>query len=173
MPISYVERIVLQYGVSLMSNPFIMGIFLCWRSPSKWVYFCAEEVLQSGYIFVLKKSFKVGIFFNPQHTHPGKLGMKSHPPSPRAELPTRPKENGHFHWRIRRCGAGGGGGQRAITSSCKYFFFSFYTISSHPIELLEIGLSKTARKNGDSYVSTCDNCIYTIYIFFLFYLHLI
>ena len=39
-----------------MDNPFIMGMFLCLRSPSKWV-----------------------CFFNPQHTHLGKLGMKSPP----------------------------------------------------------------------------------------------
>ena len=29
-------------------------------------------------------SFEMGIFFNPQHTHPGKLGMKS---PPRGQLP--------------------------------------------------------------------------------------
>ena len=34
----------------------------------------------NGHISVLKKSFKMGIFFNRQCTHPGKLDMKSPPP---------------------------------------------------------------------------------------------
>ena len=38
-----------------------------------------EQSLHNGYILVLKKSFKMGIFFNPQHTHPGKFDMKSPP----------------------------------------------------------------------------------------------
>ena len=41
-----------------------------------------EQSLHNGYILVLKKSFKMGIFFNPQHKHPGKFDMKSPPPPP-------------------------------------------------------------------------------------------
>ena len=45
-----------------------------------------EQSLHNGYVLVHEKSFKMGIFFNPQHTHLGKLGMKlppwaTHPPT--------------------------------------------------------------------------------------------
>ena len=45
------------------------GNFLCQNnSPSIWGIF-DEQSLQNGYVLVLKKSFKMGIFFNHQHTH--------------------------------------------------------------------------------------------------------
>ena len=60
------------------------GSFLCQNnSPLIWGIF-DEQSLHNGYILVLKKSFKIGIFFNHQHTHPGKLdlNMKSTPLPP-------------------------------------------------------------------------------------------
>ena len=71
----FLNFIVLQYGVKL---------------PLR------KKPLHNGYVLAKTMSFKMGIIFNPQHTHPGKLGMKLPPPPP-LPRPPRPGPIRHPH----------------------------------------------------------------------------
>ena len=92
-----------QYGSSLKQGPINNFIILNCTNPSNanlylrnvflycGYFWCQkysllilasfdEQSLHNGYVLVLLKSLKMGMFFNPQHAHPGKLDIKSPPP---------------------------------------------------------------------------------------------
>ena len=133
---SLFHQLLIHSITTCIPRNIFRGQFLCQKNtPSLWSLF-DEQSLHNRYIFILKKSFKMGIFFNPQHTHPGKHDMKSPPPrgAPRSDMevehvwpavrrsrhPTlRPIEG-----RVTNHGeVGGGGGGRYKTGQVKFYSY--------------------------------------------------